>query len=182
MNFILLTQNSTPIIGQVAWLLGKIMNGIFYVIDFIGIPNVGLAIILFTIVVNLLMMPLTIKQQKFSKLSAKMNPEIQAIQAKYKDKKDNDSMMAQNQEIQAVYAKYGVYLPHSSRAQPGCGRRISAGEAQPGDLFFYGSGGSINHVAIYIGGGQVVHASNHRDGIKISNAYYRTPICVVSYL
>ncbi len=108
MNFILLTQNSTPIIGQVAWLLGKIMNGIFYVIDFIGIPNVGLAIILFTIVVNLLMMPLTIKQQKFSKLSAKMNPEIQAIQAKYKDKKDNDSMMAQNQEIQAVYAKYGV--------------------------------------------------------------------------
>ncbi|MDD7176949.1 MAG: SH3 domain-containing C40 family peptidase [Lachnospiraceae bacterium] len=81
-----------------------------------------------------------------------------------------------------VYAKYGVYLPHSSRAQPACGRRISAGEAQPGDLFFYGSGGSINHVAIYIGGGQVVHASNHRDGIKISNAYYRTPICVVSYL
>lgn len=81
-----------------------------------------------------------------------------------------------------VYAKYGIYLPHSSRAQPACGRRISAGEAQPGDLFFYGSGGSINHVAIYIGGGQVVHASNHRDGIKISNAYYRTPICVVSYL
>lgn len=81
-----------------------------------------------------------------------------------------------------VYAKYGVYLPHSSRAQPGCGKRISASEAQPGDLFFYGSGGSINHVAIYIGGGQVVHASNHRDGIKISNAYYRTPICVVSYL
>ena len=81
-----------------------------------------------------------------------------------------------------VYAKYGVYLPHSSRAQPGCGTRISASEAQPGDLFFYGSGGSINHVAIYIGGGQVVHASNHRDGIKISNAYYRTPICVVSYL
>ena len=81
-----------------------------------------------------------------------------------------------------VYAKYGVYLPHSSRAQPNYGRRISASEAQPGDLFFYGSGGSINHVAIYIGGGQVVHASNHRDGIKISNAYYRTPICVVSYL
>lgn len=81
-----------------------------------------------------------------------------------------------------VYAKYGVYLPHSSRAQPNYGRRISASEAQPGDLFFYGSGGRINHVAIYIGGGQVVHASNHRDGIKISNAYYRTPICVVSYL
>ena len=105
---ILLTQSSTPIIGQVAWVLGKIMEGIFAVIDFLGIPNIGLAIILFTIVVYLLMMPLTIKQQKFSKLSAKMNPEIQAIQAKYKNKKDNDSMMAQNQEVQAVYAKYGV--------------------------------------------------------------------------
>ncbi len=108
MNFILLTQNETFLIGPIAKLLGLIMNGIFYVIDFIGIPNIGLAIILFTIVVNLLMLPLTIKQQKFSKLSAKMNPEIQAIQAKYKNKKDNESMMAQNQEVQAVYAKYGV--------------------------------------------------------------------------
>ena len=84
------------------------MNGIFYVLDMIGIPNVGIAIILFTVVVNLLMMPLTIKQQKFSKLSAKMNPEIQAIRDKYKNRTDNDSMMAQNQEVQAVYAKYGV--------------------------------------------------------------------------
>jgi len=108
MNGIILTQNSTFIIGQVAWVLGKIMEGIFTVIDLIGIPNIGLAIILFTIVVNLLMLPLTVKQQRFSKLSAKMNPEIQAIQAKYKDKKDNNSMMAQNQEIQEVYAKYGV--------------------------------------------------------------------------
>ena len=108
MDLILLTQNSTPIIGQIAKLLGWIMNGIFYVIDKIGIPNVGLAIILFTIVVYMLMMPLTIKQQKFSKLSAKMNPELQAIQAKYKNKKDNESMMAMNAETQAVYAKYGV--------------------------------------------------------------------------
>lgn len=105
---ILLTQNETPIIGWIARLLGLIMNGIFNVLDLVGIPNVGLAIILFTIVVNLLMLPLTIRQQKFSKLSAKMNPEIQAINAKYKNKKDNDSMMAQQQEIQAVYAKYGV--------------------------------------------------------------------------
>ena len=109
MNLILLTQNTTPIIGQIAWLLGKIMNGIFYLIDMIGIPNVGLAIILFTIVVNLLMLPLNIKQQKFSKLSAKMNPEIQAIQQKYKGKnQDQQAMMAQQQEINAVYAKYGV--------------------------------------------------------------------------
>lgn len=105
---ILLTQDSTFLIGQVAWLLGKIMNGIFFVIDKIGIPNVGLAIILFTIIVNLLMLPLTIKQQKFSKLSMKMQPEIQAIQNKYKNKKDQDSQMAMNQEVQGVYAKYGV--------------------------------------------------------------------------
>lgn len=108
MNAILLTQDSTFIIGQVAWVLGKIMDGIFNIIDFIGLPNIGLAIILFTIVVNVLMLPLTIKQQKFSKLSAKIQPEIQAIQAKYKGKKDQDSMMAQNMEIQGVYAKYGV--------------------------------------------------------------------------
>ena len=108
MNLIFLTQNQTPVIGWIAKLLGLIMNGIFNVLDLIGIPNVGLAIILFTIVVNLLMLPLTIRQQKFSKLSAKMNPEIQAINAKYKNKKDNESMMAQQQEIQAVYAKYGV--------------------------------------------------------------------------
>lgn len=108
MNSIILTQNSTFIIGQVAWVLGKIMEGIFTVIDFIGIPNIGLSIILFTIIVNLLMMPLTIKQQKFSKLSAKLNPEIQAIEAKYKNKKDNESLMAKNQEQQELYAKYGV--------------------------------------------------------------------------
>ncbi len=108
MDFILLTQNSNPIIGPIAKLLGWIMNGIFFVIDKIGIPNVGLAIIIFTIVIYLLLMPLTIKQQKFSKLSAKMNPELQAIQAKYKGKNDNESAMAQNAEIQAVYAKYGV--------------------------------------------------------------------------
>lgn len=105
---ILLTQDSTFIIGPITKLLGYIMEGIFFVIDKIGIPNIGLAIILFTIVMYLLMMPLTIKQQKFSKLSAKMNPELQAIQAKYKNKKDNESMMAMQTETQAVYAKYGV--------------------------------------------------------------------------
>ena len=108
MDFILLTKNSTFIIGQVAWLLGQIMNGIFYVIDFIGIPNIGLAIILFTIVVNLLMMPLNIRQQKFSKLSAKINPEMQAIEKKYKGRSDQESLMAKNMEVQELYAKYGI--------------------------------------------------------------------------
>ena len=108
MNMIYLTQSETFIIGWVAKILGLIMDGIFRVLDLIGIPNIGLSIILFTIVIYLLMMPLTIKQQKFSKLSAKMNPELQAIRDKYKDKKDNDSMMQMNAETQAVYAKYGV--------------------------------------------------------------------------
>ena len=108
MNTILLTQNNTFIIGFVAKLLGYIMQGIFEVISMIGIPNIGLAIILFTIVVNLIMLPLTIKQQRFSKLSIKMQPEVQAIQNKYKNKKDTDSQMAMNQEIQMVYAKYGT--------------------------------------------------------------------------
>lgn len=108
MSGMILTQNSTPIFKYVVWILGKIMEGIFFCIDQIGIPNIGLAIILFTILINLLMLPLTIKQQKFSKLSAKMSPEIKAIQEKYKGKNDNDSNIAQNAEIQAVYTKYGV--------------------------------------------------------------------------
>ena len=108
MEFITLTQNNTFIIGWVSKILGYIMEGIFTFLDVIGIPNIGLAIILFTIVVNLLMLPLTIKQQKFSKLSAKMQPEIQQIQSKYKNRKDTDSQMAMNQEIQMIYAKYGT--------------------------------------------------------------------------
>ena len=113
MNGIILTQYTGKILGPIAkYILGPIINLIFNFLDLIlgnfDASLVGLAIILFTIVVYLLMMPLTIKQQKFSKLSAKMNPELQAIQAKYKDKKDNDSMMAMNAETKAVYAKYGV--------------------------------------------------------------------------
>ena len=108
MDLMLLTQNSTPIFKYIVKLLGLIMNGIFEFLNLIGIPNIGLSIILFTIVIYLLLMPLTIKQQRFSKLSARMNPEIQAIQAKYKGKQDQASMMALNMETKAVYAKYGV--------------------------------------------------------------------------
>ena len=108
MTGIVLTQYGGKILGPIAKILGYLMEGIFYVLDLIGIPNIGLSIILFTIIIYLLLMPLTIKQQKFSKLSAKMNPELQAIQAKYKNKKDNDSMMAMNEETKEVYAKYGV--------------------------------------------------------------------------
>ena len=89
---IILTKSATPVIGWVATLLGYIMEGIFYILNLIGIPNIGIAIIIFTIVIYMLMLPLTIKQQKFSKLSNKMNPELQAIQKKYNGKKDNDSI------------------------------------------------------------------------------------------
>ena len=105
---LLLTQNSSFIIGPVSKILGYVMEGIFWVLDKIGIPNIGIAIIIFTIVIYLILLPLTYKQQKFSKLSAKMNPEIQAIQAKYRNRKDPESMQAMNEETQAVYAKYGV--------------------------------------------------------------------------
>ena len=84
--------------------------------------------------------------------------------------------------VMSVFANYGVSLPHSSGSQAGCGTSISASEAQPGDLFFYGNGSRINHVAIYIGNGQVVHASSPRTGIKISGAYYRNPVKVVRVL
>lgn len=77
-----------------------------------------------------------------------------------------------------IYQHFGYSIPRNSAAQAGATRTISSSEAKPGDLFFYGYGGSVSHVAMYIGGGQVIHASNERTGIKISNAFYRTPIKV----
>lgn len=104
-----LTKSSTPVIGWFAILLGAIMNIIFNLQSAIGLDNIGLCIILFTIVIYLLMTPLTIQQQKFSRLSSKMNPELQAIQKKYKGKNSDQAAMAKmNEETQAVYAKYGV--------------------------------------------------------------------------
>ena len=106
---LLATQNSGFILGPIAKLLGWIMNAIFNLMDSLfGIQNIGLSIILFTIVVYTCMLPLTYKQQKFSKMSAKMNPEIKAVQNKYAGKKDQASMMAMNDETKAIYAKYGV--------------------------------------------------------------------------
>ena len=107
MEFLLLTKSSAFIIGPVATALGWIMDFIYNVCSAIGIQNIGLCIILFTVITNLLMLPLTIKQQKFTKLNAVMNPEIQSIQAKYKDKKDQVSVQKQQAEMQAVYEKYG---------------------------------------------------------------------------
>lgn len=107
-NFLLLTQNSTPIIGWCASILGRIMQGLYALFCMIGIENIGLCIIIFTLIIKLVLFPLTLKQQKFSKLSTLMNPEIQAIQKKYQGKRDNESMMKMQQETQAVYEKYGT--------------------------------------------------------------------------
>ena len=103
-----LTKSSTPIIGWVAIVLGWIMNGIYFVINGIGIPNVGLAIILFTIIVYALMTPLQIKQQRFTKLNSIMQPELTRIQDKYRGKKDQVSQQKLLDETNAVYEKYGV--------------------------------------------------------------------------
>ena len=108
MQGILLTQHDGWLLGPIAKVLGFIMNIIFNFLDLIGIPNIGLSIILFTIVVYLLMLPMTIKQQKFSKLSAKMQPELNKINKKYEGKKDQASLMKQQEETRAVYDKYGV--------------------------------------------------------------------------
>ena len=74
-----------------------------------------------------------------------------------------------------VFQRFGHSLPRTSGAQASATRSVSQGSERPGDLFFYGSG-HVSHVAIYIGNGQIIHASNPSDGIKISSAYYRKPI------
>lgn len=77
--------------------------------------------------------------------------------------------------VMRIYQHFGYSLPRTSSAQAGATKTVSSGDVRPGDLFFYGSGG-VSHVAMYIGNGQIIHASNPRTGIKISSAYYRTPV------
>lgn len=84
--------------------------------------------------------------------------------------------------VMSIYKKYGISLPHSSAAQSRMGTTVSLSEAKPGDLIFYAKNGSVNHVAMYIGNGQVIHASNERTGIRISNASYRTPYVVKRFI
>ena len=109
-SMILATKSGTPIIGQIAVVMGWIMNAIYKVLDAVGIQNIGLCIIIFSILIYLCMTPLQIKQQKFSKLSAIMQPEIQKIQKKYANKRDQVSMQKQQDEMNMVYEKYGVKM------------------------------------------------------------------------
>ncbi|BAK46931.1 preprotein translocase subunit YidC [Clostridium sp. SY8519] len=104
---LLLTQSS-GVLRPIAVALGWLMNLIYIGLSKIGINNVALTIIVFTILIYLCMMPLTYQQQKFSKMTMIMNPELQAIQKKYRGKRDQASVNAMNEETQAVYRKYGV--------------------------------------------------------------------------
>ena len=110
---ILLTKSTTPIIGQFAWLLGWIMNGIYEVLQAIGIPNIGLAIIFYTIIVYILMTPMQISQQKMSKMMAIIQPEINEVQKKYQGRKDSKAQEMMQAETMAIYEKYG-YSPMGS--------------------------------------------------------------------
>ena len=111
MSDILLTAYPGSILGPIAKLLGMLMDWIYSGISNITggrVESVVLSIVIITIIIYMCLLPLTIKQQKFSKLSQKMQPEMQAIQAKYKDKKDQASMMAMQEETQLLYQKYGI--------------------------------------------------------------------------
>ncbi len=109
MTEIILTQYSGKILGPIAKLIGYIMNGLYMFLHHVfGIQNIALCIILFTFIIYFLMLPLTYKQQKFSRLQQEMSPEINAIREKYKNKKDQVSIQKMNEETQMVYQKYGV--------------------------------------------------------------------------
>ena len=95
-------------LGPFAWVFGQVFNLLYELLSLFSIENVAITVILFTIVTKLLMTPLTIKQQKFSKMSNIMNPELTAIQEKYKGKKDEKSMRLMQMEQQAIYDKYGT--------------------------------------------------------------------------
>ena len=108
MTGVVLTAYNGSILGPIAKVLGWIMNLIYMGFSRLGIESIILSIVFITIIIYMCLLPLTIKQQKFSKLQQKMQPEIQAIQNKYKNKKDQASMQAMQQETQLVYEKYGV--------------------------------------------------------------------------
>ena len=113
---VLLTKNtsSLPILGSI-WnviveILGMIMNVIYNTLESLGIGNIGLSIIIFTIVMRIILFPTSFRQQKSSRMMQLMQPEMKAIQEKYKNKTDNASMMAQQAEMKALYEKYGTSM------------------------------------------------------------------------
>ena len=110
---LLLSKSTMPILRYVAILLGWLMNGIYEVLNKIGLPNVGLAIVVFTIIVYVILTPVQYKTQKSSKIMAALNPELQKIQKKYQGRRDQYSMQKMQEETQALYARYGVSMTGS---------------------------------------------------------------------
>ena len=109
MTEIVLTQYSGKRLGPIARFFGWIMNGIYmFFSNTFGVESIALSIIILTMLIYLCMFPLTLKQQKFSKLSQKMQPELQKKQKKYGNRKDQASMMAMQEETQKLYEKYGI--------------------------------------------------------------------------
>lgn len=109
----LLTAANWPIVGQICWLLGKVMNFIYKILDGMLASDaglVGLSIIIYTILVYTCMLPMTINQQKSSKMISVINPEVQKIQKKYKNKRDQASQLKMQEEVQQVYDKYGTSM------------------------------------------------------------------------
>ena len=110
---IFLSTSSMPIIQYVAILLGWLMNGIFILLDTIGLPNIGMAVVIFTIVIYLVLTPVQYTTQKSSKMMAAVGPEIQKVQKKYQGRRDQYSMQQMQQETQQIYDKYGVSMTGS---------------------------------------------------------------------
>lgn len=108
MSLMFLTQENGSILGPIASVLGVILNWLAEFLNIFGIQNTGITLILFTFVVNTLMLPLTIKQYKFQKIQSSLAPELARIQKKYKNKKDEVSMRKQQMETQELYSKYGA--------------------------------------------------------------------------
>lgn len=109
MSEIILTQYTGKILGPIAKVLGWVMSGIYNVLESLfHVENIGLCIIILTIIIYACLFPLTYKQQKFSKMSQKMNPELTAIRNKYKGKTDQISLQKMQDETKMVYEKYGV--------------------------------------------------------------------------
>lgn len=107
--FLTLTKSTTFIIGPIAQLFGMIMNAIYnFFFNVMGIESLGVSIIIFTLLVKLLMMPLTIKQQKSSKDMQKIQPKIKKLQAKYKNKKDQESQRKLQTEMSKIYKENNV--------------------------------------------------------------------------
>ena len=107
LNYIVLTQVG-GILKPFAWIFGKIFNWLYDLVALTGVESIAITLVLFTIIVKMLMLPLTVKQQRFSKLSARMQPELNAITEKYKGRRDEQSQRLMAMEQQKVHDKYGT--------------------------------------------------------------------------